>query len=558
MARAGRSGGGGVGAVAVAALALASAVRSASATGANCTAMDLVSNNVTDYIRWSSMSDRLYLENGACVTMTDIYESRLDNSGNKGPVYPIDKDTLQKTDTVTGSWYLESSLYVQEGSRLVLKAGTRKGGDCDHLLLASSPTKYVELRAHGGGILMKNTHVESWDMDAGTVDEDDEDGRSWISAISEVITDPHETCSGTAKNQMGEARLDIIDSEVNHLGYYDSESYGISYKVRGFCNDSSNPEVFDSVGVYGDILRSEIHHNYFGHYSYGHQGGNFSSNEVHHNIGYGLDPHDDSDYMIIHDNHVHNNGWHGIIASKRCDHASIQNNHVHHNGLIDDGGRRTGNGIMLHRSSDYGSIKNNVVHDNMDSGIALYESSSCEISGNTIYSNKNGIRMSLGSSLNLVWDNAITIHGEDAKYAIYLYQGNDIPEVAGSTGRPHDNRFFSNTIISDSVAVKMVESDANAIEGNVIYAKASRFDDATSVLWKDNFMQDGGHCYKLEGSTSCFDPESDIGIPDEYLNAESSSSSSAAAAAANAEEESSLSYSFTAAAGNGFFCASAL
>ena len=31
----------------------------------------------------------------------------------------------------------------------------------------------------------------------------------------------------------------------------------------------SNPDVFDNVNVYGDILNSDIHHNYYGHYSYG-------------------------------------------------------------------------------------------------------------------------------------------------------------------------------------------------------------------------------------------------------------------------------------------------
>lgn len=38
---------------------------------------------------------------------------------------------------------------------------------------------------------------------------------SYITAISEVITDADETCEGMAKNDMGEARLDIIDSEIN-------------------------------------------------------------------------------------------------------------------------------------------------------------------------------------------------------------------------------------------------------------------------------------------------------------------------------------------------------
>lgn len=59
----------------------------------------------------------------------------------------------------------------------IQQAGKGRGGDCDHLLLASSATKYIELRAHGGEILIEDTHVESWDLSAGTVDEDDEDGR---------------------------------------------------------------------------------------------------------------------------------------------------------------------------------------------------------------------------------------------------------------------------------------------------------------------------------------------------------------------------------------------
>ena len=68
---------------------------------------------------------------------------------------------------------------------------------------------------------------------------------------------------------------------------------------------------------------------------------------------------------------------------------SIQNNYVHDNGHITDDGKRTGNGIMLHRSCDYSTVKNNTVHDNMDSGVALYESSHCEVSQNELYKNKS-------------------------------------------------------------------------------------------------------------------------------------------------------------------------
>ena len=47
---------------------------------------------------------------------------------------------------------------------------------------------------------------------------------------------------------------------------------------------------------------------------------------MHDNSGYGFDPHDDSDFLTIHDNTVYNNGFHGIIASKRCNGVSIQVN----------------------------------------------------------------------------------------------------------------------------------------------------------------------------------------------------------------------------------------
>ena len=75
--------------------------------------------------------------------------------------------------------------------------------------------------------------VFAWDTDNNAVDEDEDDGRSFISVLSEVITDDDEDCDGRAKNEMGEGRMDIDDSEMAYLGFYDSESYGLTWKVRG-------------------------------------------------------------------------------------------------------------------------------------------------------------------------------------------------------------------------------------------------------------------------------------------------------------------------------------
>lgn len=64
-----------------------------------------------------------------------------------------------------------------------LRTGSKKGGDTDHLLLASSPEKFIQIRAHGGEILIDGTHVESWDMEAGDVDENYDDGRRCVSCV---------------------------------------------------------------------------------------------------------------------------------------------------------------------------------------------------------------------------------------------------------------------------------------------------------------------------------------------------------------------------------------
>lgn len=53
-----------------------------------------------------------------------------------------------------------------------------------------------------------------------------------MSCVSEVIVDPDETCEGLAKNNMGECRMDIVGSEMAYLGYKESESYGLTWKVK--------------------------------------------------------------------------------------------------------------------------------------------------------------------------------------------------------------------------------------------------------------------------------------------------------------------------------------
>lgn len=58
--------------------------------------------------------------------------------------------------------------------------------------------------------------VSSWDEDAGGYRTNYTGPRSYVTAISEVLETPLETCLGHAKNDVGEARMDS-ESSFLHL-----------------------------------------------------------------------------------------------------------------------------------------------------------------------------------------------------------------------------------------------------------------------------------------------------------------------------------------------------
>ncbi|CAM9816491.1 unnamed protein product [Ectocarpus sp. 6 AP-2014] len=458
-------------------------------------------------IRYAGTTARLYLESadngttrGGCVTLGQIWESRAGN----GPLYAVDPDSGNVSTNATGTWLLTEELYVEDGITLKVY-GSEAGGDADELRLLSTSETFINLRAHGGSLDFVSTKVFSWDTSTNSPDEDETDGRSYISAISEIITDEDETCEGNAKNTMGEARMDIESSEIGYLGYWDSESYGLTWKVRGFCEDKSNPEVFDDVNVYGNVYDSDIHHMNFGLYTYGHQQGDWRRNKMHDNSGYGFDPHDDSDFLTIHDNEVYNNGYHGIIASKRCNGVSIQGNEVY-------GGAETSAGIFLHRSSDDAIVKGNYVHDNGDAGLAMLESFNADVSENTFENNKYGVRMSVGCADNVFSNNTIS---NNAEYNAYSYLGTDEPDVV-SSGRSQNNVFSQNSFSGAEETIKIKEADGTQFFDNIFEVGDAdglvvRFDNATENFMQGNTgLEDGEFELKVDND-ACFDGDSDSG-----------------------------------------------
>ena len=397
--------------------------------------------------RYASSSNRIYAENGGTTTLTAI-KAALPNA-------PL-------SETGAGVWLLRASLMIEDGVTLNLH-GAAVGGDVNELRLQSDGGGFVILAAEHGTLDIRSTRIRSWNPSAAAVDTTTSDGRAYIRVRSYLDSD------GVTPR---ESRMDIADSEISHLGYNAAEAYGLVWKVIG-----SSPGLYDKVNVRGDIRNSNIHHNYFGVYTYGHDGGRWIGNEVHHNIKYGLDPHDDSDNLLIEDNDVHDNGNHGIIASKRCHNVVIRNNRSYGN---------IGNGIMLHRSSNDGVIEGNQSYLNTDSGIALFANRRSTVRNNILLDNGvAGIRLSMGEADSLVEGNQI---GHSGKYGLYFYRGSDTPEP-GDDGRPKRNTFRNNDIHDIAGdGIKMTDGDANTFVGNTFRAIGGslRFVTSTAVKLSNN------------------------------------------------------------------------
>lgn len=322
----------------------------------------------------------------------------------------------------SGVWLLKADVVVKPTARLEATNAT-----IAWLRLDSTPDRfpaYTRLTATGGHLLIQGIKVTSWDTSAGDVDTEYLDGRSYLLA------------------QLG-GRMDIIDAEVAYLGWSDGEPSGLAWRKR---SDTSRPE----TGATGKILRSNIHHNYFGQYSYEAYGMQVLHNEFHHNVLYGFDPHDYSMKFEVAYNKVYNNGKHGIIFSRHC-----SENWIHHNEVYSN----AEHGIMLDRDSQ-GKISDNLVYDNRD-GIAIFQSSDNIIQNNVLRDNERGIRINATynaqdqydgvSTNNTVIGNTIQNNSE---YGIYLYQ------------RADGNRIVGNEITGNARIGIYIKTGANTIADN--------------------------------------------------------------------------------------------
>lgn len=387
----------------------------------------------TSHIRYSSSNNRIYVENGGVCSPSQIESIVVNKYSSVAPGQLMEQPQF-------ATWFIKAELHVQDGSTLLIH-GTSIGGDTDELLLLSengSAPHHVKIQAKHGNVDIRNTLVSSWDPAAQGPDTDSSNGRAFIHVNSLEE-------NGTAM----ESRMDVVDSEVAYLGFYDAESYGLVWKVRGGHLD---PTIYDRVEVYGDIRNSYIHHNFMGMYSFGSLGMVIDNNEIAYNESYGIDPHDDSDELVITNNDVHDNGRHGIICSRRCNNLVITGNDSY----------RNLHGIMLHREVIDTVVENNRSYDNADTGIVVFESHNNIVRNNVVTGNENGIRLSLGSYDNLIENNTVE---NSTRNGLYQYGGSDAPET--TNGRPSNNVFTGNTVRNNGRLIKLRDSDNILMESNL-------------------------------------------------------------------------------------------
>jgi parallel beta-helix repeat protein len=403
---------------------------------------------------------------------------------------------LELVDPANKIWLLKTKLKVEEGATLKVAGGA--GGDASWLRLRSDADEAVWLRAENGGLVFQNTKVTSWDTARQQVDADPQvapdgsGGRAYIAARS-VLSKGRPTAEPTSCDVAGgsrepyEARMDVAASEIAYLGYNAAESYGIVWKVYYKAdptdpNDQPPPgrQLYALVDIFGDVNGSTFAHNYFGSYTYGAYCMRWSDNTFEQNIQYGLDPHDDSDYLTITGNTFRDNGNHGVICSVECNNLVIAGN-VSYRNL---------HGVMVHRNSNGARVEGNTVADNRGAGIAIFDSHDTIVRDNIVANNaESAIRLSVGSSRNLVENNTLTGLAADrsgAGYVIYTYKGSD-PPTAGD-GLPKNNTFRNNRLTGyKSPLLKIGDAVDNLFVANTLGGPETifAFSNATGSIIRD-------------------------------------------------------------------------
>lgn len=273
-----------------------------------------------------------------------------------------------------GIWLLDTSIVIEDNGRLDITSAS----GVKELRLVSRPDAAYNLIADGGWLNIDGVKVYSWDNSPGV----DSYDTTYLPTDSGVM----QTRSYLLALEGG--RMDLQNAELMYLGFAeinDRVGYGKG-EPSGLAWRLLPPGVTDhAAGPKGSIVKSKVHHNYFGMYSYQAVGLVISGTEVFDNYFYGLDPHDDSYGFVVANNYIHDNGYTGLIFSRRCISNTVYGNRIEHNGS---------HGFMLDRGSNHNLIYDNEISDNKYDGMVIYQSSDNQIYDNVVKnSGRYGIRI---------------------------------------------------------------------------------------------------------------------------------------------------------------------
>ena len=289
-----------------------------------------------------------------------------------------------------GEWLLRANLVIGKGASLRIA-----GPDVAWLKLASGAAGFIWLKALGGDLNIQATKITSWDTEGNALDENTEDGRSFV----------------LARNG---SHMSILNSEMSYLGYFAAESYGVAWR---------------NVGTAGQAINSKFGYNFYGLYAHEASGLIIRGNEVHHSVRYGIDPHTRSNKLLIENNVSHHNGKQGIILAEECSDSVIRNNTVYSNTL---------HGIVIYQRSNNNLVEGNVSYGNNWQGINVNDSVGNIVRNNTVYGNgKSGLGIGENVQLTQIVSNTLR---ENAEHGIYFY--------SASTANTVTNNIISNNALN--------------------------------------------------------------------------------------------------------------
>jgi poly(beta-D-mannuronate) C5 epimerase len=362
-------------------------------------------------------------------SMTEIYNKLQDNS------------ILSKQSSPQGGssniWFLNANLIIAKGATFHIDSTDTKWLKISSKVIRTGSAKIAPayiLDVHGS-LKIDSVKITSWDPTTNYY-------AITNGSRTGDITHPGAPRPSIVVENNATGTTDITNSEIAYLGYEQGQhkgGSGLSYYYGGD----------------GSIIRNnDIHHVYFGLYTFG-VGHMIIENNIIRNSGhYGLDPHTGTHDMIIRNNKVYDNNGSGIICSLNCYNVLIENNKVHNN---------AGEGLDFSRNMYNSIARNNIIY-NEPKGILVSQSHNNMIYNNTISNSGDGINIGYGSTRNNIYDNTIMNSISDA---LLVNKGSS------------ENTFSSNKIVS--VTPQGLKIDQDATSKNNVFSNNQLVNSAVST-----------------------------------------------------------------------------